>query len=116
VAVISLADKRAGYVWMIEDRNISHYWFAFFDTAYMRYGIGKWIMEQMISDARQNGKSHMYLGTCYGEKAMYKIRDFKAVEFFDGNKWCNDTVHLKNKCKNDSINTLDEFKNFPGRF
>jgi GNAT superfamily N-acetyltransferase len=116
IAVFSIADKTLGYVWLIEDETIRHYWFSFFDTSFFSHGIGKWMMEQMISDAKKQGKKHIYLGTCYGEKALYKIRDFKAVEYFDGNSWRNDTAHLKSKCKNEQRNGRDDFKNFPGRF
>ena len=49
------------------------------------------------------GKKYIYLGTCYGEKALYKVRDFKGIEFYDGNKWMKDNKILKDLCKSDPI-------------
>ena len=46
---------------------------------------------------------YVYLGTCYGEKALYKVRDFKGIEFFDGSKWNNQINILKEMCKKDII-------------
>ncbi len=101
IAVFKSFNKIVGYVWIIENETLRHYWFSFFDTKLLVNGIGKHIMELMISDSRNRGQKHIYLGTCYGAKAMYKIRDFKGVEFFDGNRWNSDVKLLKNKCKSD---------------
>ena len=46
---------------------------------------------------------YIYLGTCYGEKALYKVRDFKGIEYFDGVEWNNNIKSLKELCKNDKI-------------
>ena len=46
----------------------------------------------------------VYLGTCYGKKALYKVRDFKGIEFYDGNEWNDNVKVLKKLCKKDSIN------------
>ena len=52
----------------------------------------------------------VYLGTCYGEKSLYKVRDFKGLSYFDGNQWDNDVKTLKSKCKSDQEFITDEFK------
>ncbi len=116
IGVFSIEDKDIGYVWLIENDNLRHYWFAFFETNYFSYGIGKWMMEQMISHAVDENKKYVYLGTCYGEKALYKVRDFKGVEFFDGNQWNKDLAYLKEKCKTDRLRQKDDLKSFPDRF
>jgi len=41
---------------------------------------------------------------------MYKMRDFKGLEFFDGNDWNPDMKLLKQKCKTDNQFTADDFK------
>ena len=61
------------------------------------------MMEQIIYHAKENNKKYVYLGTCYGEKSLYKVRDFKGIEFFDGSRWTDDINNLKSKCKNDII-------------
>ncbi len=116
IAVFGNETKTTGYVWLVENNKMRHYWFAFFDTALMSYGIGKWMMEQMISDAKEQGMHYIYLGTCYGPKALYKIRDFKAVEYFDGNRWISAIKHLKHKCKDQANKSIDDFKRNPESF
>ena len=116
IAVFRNDTEILGYVWLIENKNLRHYWFAFFKTAYLPAGLGKRMMEQMISDAKERGMKHVYLGTCYGDKALYKVRDFKGVEFFDGNRWNTDLIWLKQKCKNDRIARPDDLKIYPDNF
>ncbi len=105
-----------GYVWAVDRGEMLHYWFAFYNTDYMRHGLGKWMMEQVISQAAAEGKRYVYLGTCYGSKAMYKVRDFRAVQYFDGNQWKQVDAHFKTKCKENYSDTLDDWKRFPERY
>ena len=59
------------------------------------------MMEHIIHHAKKNYKKYIYLGTCYGKDSLYKVRDFKGIEFFDGNKWIDDIEKLKSFCKID---------------
>jgi arginine-tRNA-protein transferase len=91
-----------GYVLTHSNPNIIHYWFAFYDTKYLKSApIGKFMMEHIIHLAKKKNKEFVYLGTCYGEESLYKVRDFKGIEFFDGNRWENDIEKLKLLCKSD---------------
>ncbi len=99
-----------GYVLAVMTGEILHYWFSFYDLQYSRLGLGKWMMFSVIQWAQENNLKEVYLGTCYGEKAMYKMRDFKGLSFFDGNKWNPDMKLLKQKCKSDHDFTTDDFK------
>ncbi len=103
-------DEILGYVWAVDAGEMLHYWFSFYALKYFELGLGKWMMEQVISQAAETGKKYVYLGTCYGKKATYKIRDFKGIEFFDGNKWNTDIRFLKQKCISDENKELDDFK------
>ena len=60
-------------------------------------------MEHLVYYAKEEQKKYIYLGTCYGKKALYKVRDFKGIEFFDGSKWNNKINILKEMCYNDNI-------------
>jgi arginine-tRNA-protein transferase len=102
--------KLMGYVLGVISNDIFHYWFSFYDLSFPQPGLGKWMMYRTIKWAQENNYKEVYLGTCYGEKAMYKMRDFKGLEFFDGNHWNNDMKLLKHKCKNDYEATKDDFK------
>jgi arginyl-tRNA--protein-N-Asp/Glu arginylyltransferase len=103
------------YVLSAIDGNSLHFWFSFFDTSYLKdIPVGKWLMWRMIKWAQENSISYIYLGTTYGEKSLYKIRDFNGLEFFDGTFWNDDIGLLKEKCKTDSIMPeADSFKLFP---
>ena len=68
----------------------------------MMFSVIKWAHDQQLD--------HVYLGTCYGEKSLYKVRDFKGLSYYDGNQWNSDVKSLKLKCKTDSEFTKDEFK------
>lgn len=102
--------KPAGYVIAIIEDDILHYWFAFFDLDNPKYSLGKWMMFSVIRWAFENNLSYVYLGTCYGEKSLYKVRDFKGLAYFDGNQWVKNIKSLKLKCKSDSNFVKDAFK------
>ena len=94
------SDETLGYVLAVVNDEILHYWFSFYDTSYIsEFALGKWMMWRMIKWSKDNGLKYTFLGTAYGEKSLYKIRDFKALEFFDGNNWNNDIKLLKSLCK-----------------
>ncbi len=116
IFVFETAEETLGYVWAVDRDDMLHYWFAFYNTDYRHNGLGKWMMEQVISQAAAEGKRYIYLGTCYGEKALYKVRDFRAVQYFDGNAWKPVDAHFKAKCKEKNTGMLDDWKRFPGRY
>lgn len=92
-----------GYIWAVIEGSMLHYWYAFFETKYLQsHPIGKWMMWRTIRWAKETGLSHIYLGTCYGTKSLYKVRDFKALEYFNGSFWSKDTKYLKQLCKTDA--------------
>ncbi|MEM6696878.1 MAG: GNAT family N-acetyltransferase [Bacteroidota bacterium] len=109
--------KVIGYVLAIIHDNFFHYWYAFFDTTLLKeYPIGKWIMWRSLHWAKEENLSHVYLGTCYGKSALYKARDFKGLEFFDGMGWNNDVKLLKTLCKSDeAMKDQDRFKEVEGK-
>ena len=95
-------DKIYGYVFAVMKDNMLHYWFSFYDTDYMRsHSLGKWMMWKVIDWGKEQGLSHVYIGTCYREKSLYKVRDHKGAAFFDGQKWNTDINLLKSLCKTD---------------
>jgi len=104
--------KPVGYIFAVIEGDMFHYWYAFFDTAYLEdMPIGKWMMWRAIKWAKENGLAYTYLGTCYSNSALYKIRDFKGLEFFDGMQWNTDIKLLKEWCKADSEQMpFDRFK------
>lgn len=110
--------KVYGYVFAVIEQGMLHYWFSFYDTDYMRsHSLGKWMMWKVIDWAQQQGLSYVYIGTCYKEKSLYKVRDHKGAEFFDGQKWNDNIDLLKHLCKADeSPRSSDLFKEQPEIF
>ena len=104
--------KLLGFVFVALNSEILHYWFAFFDTEYMRtHSLGKWIMWRTIRWAKDNNLKKVYLGTAYKASALYKIRDHKGLSFFDGSGWNKDIEQLKELCKTDlEPKIADQFK------
>lgn len=82
------------YVVSVEDPTFGHYWYSFYDLSYAKQSLGLWLMLDGIRDAKVAGKSHYYLGTVYGEKALYKT-NFAPLEWWDGTKWNNSIPKLK---------------------
>jgi len=104
--------KIVGYVLASCSEEMVHYWFSFFDLDLMQsHSIGKWMMWSVIRWAKQDGKKYVYLGTAYGEKSLYKVRDHKGLAFFDGQGWNQDLKLLKEWCKSDhDRDATDRFK------
>lgn len=97
-------DEAFAYVLAAVDADSLHFWFSFYDTSYLKdIPVGKWLMWRMIKWAQENSISYIYLGTTYGEKSLYKVRDFNGLEFFDGTFWNDDMELLKQKCKTDTL-------------
>ena len=98
----SQGENPVGYVLAYLSKKALHYWFSFFDTELMKsHALGKWMMWKIIKWAQEHNLDHVYLGTSYGTKSLYKIRDHKGLEFFDGSGWNTDTNQLKSWCKKD---------------
>jgi arginine-tRNA-protein transferase len=113
ILTFSANDHILGYAFACITQEILHYWYAFFDVAYLRtHSLGKWMMWRTIRWAKDQGLQHVYLGTCYGPKALYKVRDHRGCEFFDGTGWNRDMNRLKTLCQqdDDSLRRHDAFK------
>ncbi|MCB9809431.1 GNAT family N-acetyltransferase [Candidatus Peribacteria bacterium] len=80
-----------------------YHWFSFYDLRYYDdYSLGKWCMGHCIAWAAAAGGQYAYLGTCYGESARYKVRDFNAVEWYTGEGWSRDRELLREACRQDT--------------
>lgn len=111
-------EKIYGYVFAVIQGDMLHYWFSFYDTTYMRsHSLGKWMMWKVIEWAKEHQLSYVYIGTCYKEKSLYKVRDHKGAEFFDGRGWNANVNLLKELCsKDEERKEKDLFKRQPEVF
>jgi len=103
-----------GYLLYCEFDGGFHYWFSFYNLELSpALAPGKYMMWKTIHHLRSLDSKYLYLGTCYGSASLYKARDFKGMEFHDGNQWVSDLKSLKRRCKADddkAINRGDSFK------
>ncbi len=107
-----LDNEPLGYVLCALYDSMLHYWFSFFDVKMMEvHPLGKWMMWKSITLAKERGLKQVYLGTCYGTKSLYKVRDHRGLAFFDGYQWNKDIQLLKSLCKSDAdAKPADQFK------
>ena len=111
-------EKLIGYVLMMRlptqtgEVDAEHYWFSFYDLALARQSLGLWLMLDCIRDAKTAGLEHYYVGTVYGEKALYKT-NFEPLEWWNGSGWSNDTKLLRERSRSDVeriVALTDEWK------
>src|SRR5437870_4904348 len=78
-----------------------HYWYSFYDLALAKQSLGLWLMLDAVRDAQERGLTHYYLGTVYGEKALYKTNS-EPLEWWDGKQWQSDVALLKERGRSDA--------------
>jgi arginyl-tRNA--protein-N-Asp/Glu arginylyltransferase len=78
----------------LEAPRVAFYRFAFFDLNHFNRSLGLFMMTSAVAHFAREKFSHLYLGTCYSERALYKTQ-FAGVEFFNGFRWSNDLAELK---------------------
>lgn len=93
-------DAVRAYVLEIRTASLRHYWFSFYDLSFAYKSFGAYLMLASIEAAQSAGITHVYLGTVYGEKALYKT-NFGPLEFWDGNGWVEDVPALKSLARSD---------------
>jgi hypothetical protein len=86
--------KIIGYVFEVGSGSMRHYWYSAYDVSLAQQSLGLWLMLDCIRNAKAAGLSYYYLGTVYGEKALYKT-NFEPLEWWDGSSWNTDIPKLK---------------------
>jgi len=85
---------------IMEDEELFHIWFNFYDSSIKQNDFGKWILLQTLLYARKAGYKHYYICTCYGNKAFYKLTLSPHTSYFNGEAWSEDIRGLKNNLTN----------------
>lgn len=95
-------DRELGAVLMyLEPVRMAHYYYAFYDRTHPNRSLGLFLMTAAVQFFRDAGFQHLYLGTCYSERALYKVQ-FEGIEFFDGLAWSTEVAQLKFLVRRDS--------------
>ncbi len=85
----------------IAGKDFRHFWFSAYDLSYAQQSLGMWLMQAGARAAQAAGKEHYYLGTVYGEKALYKT-NLEPLEFWDGTSWSADCTALRTLARGES--------------
>jgi len=78
----------------LEAPRVAHYYYAFYQLAPETKHIGMAMMTRAVEFFAAAGFTHVYLGTCYSEAALYKTQ-FEPLEFFNGFRWSRNVAELK---------------------
>lgn len=104
--------KPVAYVFEVSDKNMTHFWYSFYGLDLVHKSLGMWLMLDSARHAENAGRSYFYVGTVYGEKALYKTA-FKRLEYWDGSNWVADVKKLKALSRSESeriVNLTDGWK------
>lgn len=87
--------REVGYVVLyLEHPRIAFYYYSFYDLAYFERSLGLFLMTSAVQHFANEAFDHLYLGTCYSERALYKTQ-FTGCEFFNGFRWSDHIAELK---------------------
>jgi arginyl-tRNA--protein-N-Asp/Glu arginylyltransferase len=78
----------------IGDKTFGHIYYSAYALSLIRQSLGMWLMLDVARQAKEAGRTHYYLGTVYGEKALYKA-NLEPLEFWDGTAWNTDVTQLR---------------------
>lgn len=93
-------EKNIGYCISYMTDKFMHYSYPFYnldlkDAEGTMKDLGLGMMIRAIQLAKDSGLEYVYIGSFQRPGDKYKLQ-FKAMEWFDGNKWSEDTDTLKN--------------------
>jgi len=81
-------------VLFLKKPEIAFYYYAFYNLDFFDRNLGMFMMVTAVQTFREMNFRHVYLGTCYSERALYKTQ-FAGCEFFNGVCWSDDLRQLK---------------------
>jgi arginyl-tRNA--protein-N-Asp/Glu arginylyltransferase len=77
----------------LELPRMAFYYYAFYDLTDRSRSLGIFMMTHSMVRFTELGCGHLYLGTCYSQRACYK-RQFAGIECFNGLGWTSDVAEL----------------------
>lgn len=104
--------KPMAYVLECSDSDMVHFWYSFYDLALIHKSLGVWLMLDSARFAKKRDVKYLYVGTFYGEKALYKTA-FRDLEYWNGSNWVADMKRLKILSRSErerAVNFIDDWK------
>ena len=87
--------KEIGYVVLYLERpRVAFYYYSFYDLGWFEKSLGLFLMTSAVQHFSTEAFDHLYLGTCYSDRALYKMQ-FRGCEFFNGFRWSTNVEELK---------------------
>lgn len=100
-------DQRpASYVFEVSDNTMTHFWYSFYDLSLIQQSLGLWLMIDSARRAKARKEKYLYIGTLYGEKALYKTA-FKNIEYWDGSEWTSGLQKIKDLGRKDNSRSIE---------
>ncbi len=93
--------KPVAYVFEVSDKQMTHFWFSFYDLSLANQSLGMWLMIDSARHAKIRKTDYFYVGTVYGQKALYKTA-FKNIEYWSGDNWLTDIKKIKQLGREDN--------------
>jgi arginyl-tRNA--protein-N-Asp/Glu arginylyltransferase len=78
----------------VEPSTCAFYSNAFYDIAWLDRSLGRYMMLSAAEWCASASIQYLYLGTCYSEQSLYKVRH-PGCEFFNGFRWSSDLQELR---------------------
>ena len=78
----------------LEASRLAFYRYSFYDLNHFNRSLGLFMMTSAAVFFAEDKFAHLYLGTCYSERALYKTQ-FAGAEFFNGCRWSENLAELK---------------------
>ncbi len=86
----------------VREPGFRHFWFSAYDPVLVHQSLGMWLMLDGAREAKNQHIPFYYLGTVYGEKALYKA-NLEPLEFWSGSEWIRDIKQLKALARTESV-------------
>jgi arginyl-tRNA--protein-N-Asp/Glu arginylyltransferase len=87
--------RELGYVVLyLEQPRVAFYYYSFYDLTYFDRSLGLFFMTSAVQHFATENFAHLYLGTCYSDRALYKTQ-FSGCQFFNGFRWSDNIKELK---------------------
>ena len=88
----------------LEAPRLAFYRFAFYNLDHFNRSLGLFMMTSAVEFFAEKSFAHLYLGTCYSDRALYKTQ-FVGGEFFTGFRWSDNFDELKFLLRRDQQET-----------
>jgi hypothetical protein len=99
----------------LEPPRVAFYRFSFYDLNHANRSLGLYLMTAAVEFFVAEKFQHLYLGTCYSERALYKTQ-FAGMEFFNGFRWSQNLAELKFLVRRDPQKHLLESAEYRDEF